>query len=805
MEDFKLKYFSTIIIIFVFFTNSWSQQLAFPTAEGYGKYTTGGRGGAVYEVTTLNPNGTGSIGAAISASGPRTVVFKVAGTIRGNFNISNGNITIAGQTAPGDGICIRGNLSTSADNIIIRYIRVRFDPANGANDAIGGRFHKNIIFDHISASWSTDETMTLYHNENTTVQWCIISEACEKFENGVGIGHRFGGIWGNNPGTWHHNLIANNDSRNPRWAAGCGYNDYRNNVLYNWGYGGSYGGEAQQPDDPRFSFSTVNIVANYYKAGPATGPKNRIIDPSTRNGDFDAGQWWVSDNYVDGYPNVTADNWLGVTKTGPAFKLDKPWNAMAIYEEAAEDAYQSVLDGAGCSLPNRDSVDARIIEEVRTGTATYGNNGIITFPSDVGGWPILATGTPFTDSDHDGMSDDWEDNNGLNKNDPSDRNTIGAGGYTNLEIFLNSLVNGGPVTGINVSPAADTIGITATVQLRASIQPYNTYNKNVSWSSSNTSIATVDLSGLVTGIAEGSATITATTEDGGLTATSDIKVIYIPIYKLTTSVVGEGSIGPSSGSYLEGDVVSITATEADGWKFDGWSGDASGTNNPLSLTMDADKSITATFTELPVKDNIVVRAKGTSGEEIINLRVGGSIIKIWTLTTSYQDYIASAVDSGKSVLVEYVNDNGSQSGVQVDYVIRDGVTYQSEDQKINTACGGQYSEKLDCNGYIRYDTPSTTSVEEQSGTIPSVYKLYEAYPNPFNPTTNIQFDIPESSYYSLKVYNSLGQEVASLIDGNKSAGRYNVNFDASNLASGIYIYRLSGNKVNLTRKMLLLK
>ena len=216
-------------------------------------------------------------------------------------------------------------------------------------------------------------------------------------------------------------------------------------------------------------------------------------------------------------------------------------------QETAEDAYQSVLDHAGCSLPNRDSVDARIIDEVRTGTATYGNNGIITFPSDVGGWPILATGTPFTDSDHDGMSDDWEDNNGLNKNDPSDRNTIGAGGYTNLEIFLNSLVNGGPVTGINVSPAADTIGITATVQLRASIQPYNTYNKNVSWSSSNTSIATVDLSGLVTGIAAGSATITATTEDGGLTATSDIKVIYIPIYKLTTSVVGEGSIGQAAG------------------------------------------------------------------------------------------------------------------------------------------------------------------------------------------------------------------------------------------------------------------
>ena len=197
---FKTKIFLWgTLLLFIISSQSYSQQLAFPTAEGYGKYTTGGRGGAVYEVTTLNPTGTGSLGAAISASGARTVVFKVAGTIRGSFNITNGNITIAGQTAPGDGICIRGNLSTSASNIIIRYIRVRFDPADGANDAIGGRFQKNIIFDHVSASWSTDETMSLYHNENTTVQWCIISEACEKFENGVGIGHRFGGIWETTP------------------------------------------------------------------------------------------------------------------------------------------------------------------------------------------------------------------------------------------------------------------------------------------------------------------------------------------------------------------------------------------------------------------------------------------------------------------------------------------------------------------------------------------------------------------------------------------------------------------------------
>ena len=153
---------TVVLISFIFLTavSLYSQQLAFPTAEGYGKYTTGGRGGAVYEVTNLNSSGAGSFGAAIGASGPRTVVFRVSGTITGNFSIKNDNITIAGQTAPGDGICIKGNLSTGADNIIIRYIRVRYDPSMGENDGIGGRYHKNIIFDHVSASWSTEGNVT---------------------------------------------------------------------------------------------------------------------------------------------------------------------------------------------------------------------------------------------------------------------------------------------------------------------------------------------------------------------------------------------------------------------------------------------------------------------------------------------------------------------------------------------------------------------------------------------------------------------------------------------------------------------
>lgn len=421
--------------------NFYAQQLAFPTAEGYGKYTTGGRGGAVYEVTNLNASGSGSFAAAIGASGPRTVVFRVSGTITGNYSITNDNITIAGQTAPGDGICIKGNLSTSADNIIIRYIRIRFDPSMGANDGIGGRYHKNIIFDHISASWSTDETLTLYHNENTTVQWCIIAEACPK---GTTDEHRFGGIWGNNYGTWHHNLIAHNASRNPRWASGCGFNDYRNNVIYNWEYASSYGGEAHQKGDrrtPPIEHSTVNMIANYYKPGPATESKVRscIIAPSSRNEDADAGKWWVSDNFVEESPTVTANNLLGVTKTSSAYRLNEPWPAMEIDQQTAEEAYQSVLDHAGCSLPKRDKVDAHIIDDVLHGTAKYGNKGIIDSPSDVGGWPDLKSTDPPKDTDHDGMPDDWESKNKLNKENPDDRNNMDSNGYTMLEKYLNSI------------------------------------------------------------------------------------------------------------------------------------------------------------------------------------------------------------------------------------------------------------------------------------------------------------------------------------------------------------------------------
>ena len=486
----------TIILSILLGINSYAQQLAFPTAEGYGKYSKGGRGGKVYEVTNLNASGEGSFGAAISASGPRTVVFRVAGTIEGDFKINNDYITIAGQTAPGEGICIKGSLTNGANDVIIRYIRVRANPIS-ETDAIGGRYKKNIIFDHITASWSSDEVMSLYHNENVTIQWCMITEACEKASEG----HRFGGIWGNLNGTYHHNLFAHNDSRNPRWASGCGYNDYRNNVLYNWGYNSCYGAEGHQVGNDKFNFSTVNMIANYYKPGPGTssGVRSRIAEPSTRDGEADAGKWWLSDNVVEGYPSVTANNWEGFASSQSYFRLDAPWDAMAINQELPEDAFESVLASAGCSKPNRDVIDKRIIEEVRNGTATYGNDGIITVPGDVGGWPELADGTPPVDNDHDGMADTWESENCLSYDDPEDRNIIGANGYTMLENYLNSLTGTNPVSigsVINVEPDIQVYPNPFTKQIKVSFAEINNVKMLEVFNISGQNIMKQDLSNI---------------------------------------------------------------------------------------------------------------------------------------------------------------------------------------------------------------------------------------------------------------------------------------------------------------------
>ena len=429
---------------------------AFPGAEGYGAVTRGGRGGKVIIVTNLNDSGPGSLREAVDTEGPRTVVFNVSGTIdlKSNLSIRKPFITIAGQTAPGDGICLkRYPLSIGANEVIIRYLRVRFGDESGQDsDAISARYVKNLMLDHVSASWSVDETMSIYHCENVTVQWCMITESMFN-SNHVKSQHGFGGIWGSNYSSYHHNLLAHHSSRNPRIASGAGHTDYRNNVLYNWGYRSCYGGEARQQGNDKFYFTKMNMVANYYKPGPATDPSRNteIADPSSR-GENDKGYWYVAGNVVEGSSTVTTDNWSGV-RGNNFIKLDEPWDALPINQQTAESAYELVLKHVGANLPKRDAVDERILNEVRTGSATYEGvydsmkrvtdpsqmTGIIDSQNDVGGWPVLKSAEAPHDTDNDGIPDEWEIKYHLNPCDDTDNVLDGDNdGYTNIEEYLNN-------------------------------------------------------------------------------------------------------------------------------------------------------------------------------------------------------------------------------------------------------------------------------------------------------------------------------------------------------------------------------
>lgn len=475
----KTKIITAITIVLLAFTSlravaGDNLPLAFSTAEGYGKFTKGGRGGMVYEVTNLKDSGPGSFRDAVTRKGARVIVFRVSGTIelKSRLRITNPYITIAGQTAPGDGITIKGfPLELAADEIIVRYIRVRPGAENGEFDAIFGRYHNNIILDHVSASWSVDETLSLYHNTNVTVQWCLISESLYGSVHAKGS-HGFGGIWGNDYSTYHHNLLAHHSSRAPRWASGSGHNDYLNNVCYNWGYNNMYGGEASLEEPERNTF-LLNMVNNYYKAGPGSrynrqlvqADGNDIIEGQTRQG---VGRYYLEGNILEGNNDVTADNWKGVKVKNTSFslndaRLDRPWDAMSINEESAPEAFLSVLENAGCCFPKRDEVDSRIINEARTGTATYegktykqnqtwatgrGATGMIDEPSDVGGWPLLQSADAPVDSDHDGIPDSWETANGLNPMDPTDSAIADSEGYTPLDRYLDWIVDRGNETSL---------------------------------------------------------------------------------------------------------------------------------------------------------------------------------------------------------------------------------------------------------------------------------------------------------------------------------------------------------------------
>jgi len=431
---------SFVISTFILLVNqsAFSQQLAFPDAEGFGRFTTGGRGGKVIAVTNLDDSGPGSLRAAIKTKGARTIVFHLSGTIalKSELIIENDDLTIAGQTAPGDGICLKNYpLIVNADNVIIRYIRVRpGDECQTEADAITAIFQKNLIIDHCSFSWGIDEVASIRDNVNSTVQWCLISESLNNSVHHKGE-HGYGGIWGGQGATFHHNLLAHHSSRNPRFNGSrysrkpqAEYVDFRNNVIYNWGFNSSYGGEGGHQ----------NLIANYYKAGPASTCPERIIEPWDSTG-----QWYVADNFVEGFPAITMNNWNGGVqgKYRDYGRVSEPFPFAPVVTQSAEAAYESVLSNCGAIYPKRDPVDERIVQEVRQGIVHFGKKGIIDSQKEVGGWPLLKSAEPVQDTDLDGMSDDWEISHDLNPTDPNDRNgDLNGDGYTNLEKYLNCLV-----------------------------------------------------------------------------------------------------------------------------------------------------------------------------------------------------------------------------------------------------------------------------------------------------------------------------------------------------------------------------
>lgn len=421
---------------------------AFPGAEGFGALAQGGRGGRVIEVTNLNDSGPGSLRDAVNAKGPRIVVFRVSGNIelKSGLSIRNPYITIAGQTAPGDGICLKDYpMGISADHVIVRFIRVRpADNAKSESDALSISSGQNIIVDHCSASWSVDETLSASTSGqlgNVTVQWCIISESLNKsahHKGAHGYGSLIRGGWGNGY-TFHHNLYAHHSGRSPRPG---NYNsrskdpdgfifDFRNNVVYNWG--GSHAGYNADGSNGVDSITKMNFVGNYYKRG-VNSSGNVVFSETTRTA-----RAYFADNAMNG---VVPDNaWSLVSLRGfsaeqaAAYKQSKPIDVPPVTTGDPIEAYKQILVHAGASLPRRDAVDARVIKGVIKGTGR-----IINDEQDVGGWPELKSAKPPVDTDHDGMPDGWEKSHGLNPNDKTDAaNDRDADGYTNIEEYLNHL------------------------------------------------------------------------------------------------------------------------------------------------------------------------------------------------------------------------------------------------------------------------------------------------------------------------------------------------------------------------------
>ncbi len=445
---------------FVFLASLHGETLpAFPGAEGFGAETPGGRGGKVIEVTNLDDSGPGSLRAACEQAGARIVVFRTGGLIEVHSAITlfDAFITIAGQTAPGDGIMLKANpgyggpvLRVATHDVVIRGLRVRRGATGKksvSGDAISINNEKNaphhVVIDHCSISWGVDENLDGWYAANDiTIQWCVISEALENSSHEKGA-HSKGTLFGSKVRrvSYHHNLLAHNVARNPQFSNDEGPDHVINNVIYNWKY---FGSQFSRPEE---NPPKVNLIGNYYKAGPDT----RLVRYEVLLNDYpNEPLFYVRDNIGPHRPDGAGDEWALIGDSSPslgenqmrvpaskAIQRAEPWPAspIPVTINAAEQTYELVLAQAGATAPHRDTVDQRVINDVRTVAGRC-----IDDPSEVGGWPTLDAGTPSADTDHDGMPDEWEQARGLDPRNPDDRNDRATSGYTQIEDYINSLL-----------------------------------------------------------------------------------------------------------------------------------------------------------------------------------------------------------------------------------------------------------------------------------------------------------------------------------------------------------------------------
>ena len=446
--------FLVILLFSVIYAQS--QIVAFPGAEGFGAYSKGGRGGQILFVTNLNDYNpeneepiVGSLRWACDTYGPRTVIFKVSGLIELKtwLTIFNPFITIAGQSSPGDGICLKNfGLNITTHDVIVRYLRCRPGDEMGKDkeggfetDAISiSEFSENVIIDHCSASWSIDETLSVFSREpgnpplSVTIQWCIISESLNNSYHPNGP-HGYGSLikfTGN--ASFHHNLYAHHSSRNPHVDTYLGGMtlDFRNNVIYNYG----------NPGNTMFDPIDMNYIGNYIKPGLDTkftdigfglvaesSMEDSLLGQNVR-------RIYPEGNILEGKDYI--NQWDMFYKVYNRNKMDKPFEVANITTELASDAFENVLMNAGATLPNRDSVDFRIIADVRNGTGS-----IIDSQSQVGGWPNYKSAVAPIDNDNDGLPDEWEIKYGLDPANNLDNNLDNdKDGYTNIEEWLNGTI-----------------------------------------------------------------------------------------------------------------------------------------------------------------------------------------------------------------------------------------------------------------------------------------------------------------------------------------------------------------------------